>query len=664
MIPGKTAVGILLCLIFIHPSLRAQQGDQKRLLNNVQQLTMPAAPDDAAFTIAISEIPVAIATAPEKESKQHLPVIITSRLDKGRILIIGSDQYFKKPLSNDKNIQQLLQNAITWAANNQNTIQLWGSNMDLPPLPKKYKSITDTLSVHSTAGIIIITQDITDTVKRNNLEAFVRKGGALIFGSPVAGILNQQKIPYFEMGLNQLFIKAGMFHVSSTAKPEDKKGLLTTSSIPAYVEITSLLNTFKTPGFIPPAAEADAYSSTIANYLFNNEDTTAISGKIRSIFGASKELIIPSPEHPLSKNDVKTMLTYRVQNYLKAQIGVHEDNLSHMDYYTRHIDNLTRTFELEQPATTIFSPFGGLLMINIPDTSSLKTLTVQVKGAVKSPYFKQGVTSLEHWKNTIRHYPAPWAELATDKIILTVPSYRIRQLDDPAKLLQFWDEVMDADAKLADISPNRTHPERIIIDQQVAFGYMFTAPHKIMAPDDESCALMLDEAQLRAKGSWGHFHELGHRHQFWGIDFNGLGEVTVNLYTMYVYDHVLHKGLYNHENISSKQAVVDDIRKYMKGQPGFDKFCEDPFLALKMYIELIEGFGWQPIEAVFKKYRALPASQYPVSENDKRDYWFTAICAATQKNLSLFFEKWQVPVTETAKKSVSSYPSWLPEELK
>ncbi|WP_142684990.1 M60 family metallopeptidase [Chitinophaga polysaccharea] len=748
MTPRNTAAGILLCLIFLYHSLYARQGDQKQLLNKVQKIMLPPAPDDAAFTIPISEIPVIIATATEKEIKQHLPVIVTSRLGKGRILITGSDQYFKKPLSNDKNIQQLLQNAIAWAANTKgNTIQLWGSNMDLPAFPKGYKSITDTVSIHPAAGIIIITQDVTDSVKINSLEAFVRKGGSLIFGSPVAGMLNQQKVTYFEMGLNQLFRKAGMFHISSTAKPDDKKGWLTTNPIPAYVHITSLLNEFKTPGFIPPTAEADSYSSTIANYLFNNPGTSAISNKIRALFETSQAPVIPSPQHPVSKNDVKSMLIYRVQNYLatqrqqshpdtgyihpasrifpgevsktaprvneqivipiktgaqgllepdgifyrwhstglyvaagdtvtvtipanciplhlKAQIGVHEDDLSHMTYFTRHIDNLTRTFELEQMVTTIFSPFGGLLMINIPDTSSLKTLTVKVKGAVKSPYFKQGVTSLDDWQKTIRQYPGPWAELATDKIILTVPSYRIRQLDDPGKLLQFWDEVMDADAKLADIAPDRVHPERIIIDQQVAFGYMYTAPYKIMAPDDESCALMLDEQQLRAKGSWGHFHELGHRHQFWGIDFNGLGEVTVNLYTMYVYDHVLHKGLYNHENISGKQAVMDDIRKYMKEQPGFDKFCEDPFLALKMYIELIEGFGWQPIETVFKKYRALPASQYPVTEEDKRDYWFTAICAATQKNLSLFFEKWQVPVRETAKSSVSNYPPWLPEELK
>ncbi|MEI3797023.1 MULTISPECIES: M60 family metallopeptidase [unclassified Chitinophaga] len=750
---SKTFISVIFTgfLLFIHHSLPAQQTDTKRLLNNVPLVMMPAAPDDASFTIPLNEKPTVIATAPEKETKQHFPVIISSRLDKGRILIIGSDQYFKKPLLKDKHIQQLLRNSITWAANsNSKTIQVWGSNSDLPSflhLLKGYKNIADTVSINPSTGIIILTQEITDTVKRNNLEAFVRKGGALIFGSPVNSILNQQKINYFDMGLNQLFIKAGMFHVTSTLKPEDKKGTLTTSSIPAYVNISSLLAAFKTPGFIPAAAEADSYSSTIANYLFNNPDTTAISNEIRAMFGNRQEPIIPSPAHPLWKEDIKNRLTYHVQNYLemqrqqrhtdtgyihpagkifpgevsktaqrvneqvvipikkgtqgllepdgvfyrwhstglyvaagdtvsitifpgcipqqlKAQIGVHEDNLNHMDYYVRHYDNLTKTFELDKTTTTIFSPFGGLLMIKVPDTTSLTTINVQVNGAVKSPYFKSGVTSMADWKNTIRNYPGPWAELATDKIILTVPSYRIRQLDDPEKLMKFWDEVMDADARLADIAPDRVHPERIIIDQQVAFGYMYTAPHKIVAPDDESCTLMLDEAQLRSKGSWGHFHELGHRHQFWGIDFSGLGEVTVNLYTMYVYDQVLHKGLYNHENISSRQAVIDEVKNYMKGQPGFDKFCEDPFLALKMYIEIIEQFGWQPIAEVFKKYRSLPASQYPVSEADKRDYWFTCISAATQKDLSLFFEKWQVPVTENAKKAVRNYPPWLPEELR
>nr|WP_279592482.1 M60 family metallopeptidase [Hymenobacter defluvii] len=77
----------------------------------------------------------------------------------------------------------------------------------------------------------------------------------------------------------------------------------------------------------------------------------------------------------------------------------------------------------------------------------------------------------------------------------------------------------------------RRHPERVVVDQVVASGsYMFTDAKKIVVPDDTyGCEQMLDVNYLQQQGSLGHFHELGHRHQFHGIDFSGLREVSVNL---------------------------------------------------------------------------------------------------------------------------------------
>jgi len=367
----------------------------------------------------------------------------------------------------------------------------------------------------------------------------------------------------------------------------------------------------------------------------------------------------------------KVKVTIKASNIklkLKAQIGVHTDNLltSEVKDIQREPVDLTQTFALTQEANEIYSPYGGILLLNIPDTTSLKSISIQVSGAVKYPYYKLGQTSLADWQKAIRHYQAPWAELATDKIILTVPAARIRNLDNPEKLMKFWDEVMDANAQLAHISPKRLHPERIIVDDQVAYGYMFTAEAKMVVPNDKSCEQMLDEAFMWANGSWGHFHELGHRHQFWGIDFDGLGEVSVNLYTMYVYDKVLKKGLYNHENLNSKAAVRNKVKAYMAGQPSFGKFTEDPFLALCMYIQIIEEFGWEPIEQVYKAYRALPREQYPKTETEKRDFWFATVCAATQKDLSAFFAKWQIPLSVNSKYQVAQakYPVWLPAELR
>lgn len=362
---------------------------------------------------------------------------------------------------------------------------------------------------------------------------------------------------------------------------------------------------------------------------------------------------------------VKVILQSKDKNqHLKAQIGVHSDDLADLDRLTRSAENMVRTFLLEKDTTEVYSPFGGLLQLNIGDTTTLKAINITVMGAVKAPYFKLGQTNQADWNNNIRNNPAPWAELATDKIILTVPAYRVRQLSNPVKLMQFWDEVMDADADLAKISRTRPHPERVIVDQDVAYGYMYTVPEHIIVPDDQSCEWMLDEAFVREHGSWGLFHELGHRHQFWGIDFGEVGEVTVNLFTMHVYDKVLHKGIYNHEDIADKETVLKKINNHLHNKPSFEKWGQDPFLALCMYIELIRQFGWQCIDDTYTKYRAMPPQQYPQSQEDKRDLWFLTICDVTKTNLTQFFDIWKVPVSDQVKGKVMAYPSWLPDELK
>jgi hypothetical protein len=351
---------------------------------------------------------------------------------------------------------------------------------------------------------------------------------------------------------------------------------------------------------------------------------------------------------------------------LEAQIGVHSDDLTDNTGLTREPFDLTRHFELKAGRTEIYSPYGGVLLFNIPDTTSLKMLRVGVEGAVQAPRFELGKTSVAEWQKTIRHYPAPWAELVSNNISLTVPSARIRALDDPTKVLAFWDAVLATDAKLAAVTAPRGHPERIIVDQQLPdWAYMFAAPNRVVVPNDESTAHMLDADYMWKNGSWGHFHELGHLHQFRGIDFSGLTEVTVNLYTMYVFDKLLHRGLYehNHERLRSKQQVVEEMRKYLADSPSFEKWKADPFLALAMYVQLIDAFGWAPIEQVYRQYRQLPRSQYPATDAAKRDYWFTAISTATRRNLAPFFAQWKVPVGEEAAKAVATYPTWLPPEM-
>jgi hypothetical protein len=372
----------------------------------------------------------------------------------------------------------------------------------------------------------------------------------------------------------------------------------------------------------------------------------------------STGLYVPAGE----KIKIKIPPAY-LNQHLQAQIGHHNDDLTHMDELTRIGTDLTKTFNLENEVTEVYSPFGGLLSINISDTTTLKNLRIEVIDAVKAPYFKLGESSEVEWNASIKNNPAPWAELATKNIVLTVPSYRIRDLSNPVKLMEFWDEIMNANADLAVISRKRAHQERIIVDTQPAYGYMFTMPTKIVVPDDESTKWMLDADFISKNGSWGAFHEIGHRHQFWGLDFSGTAEVTVNLFSMYVYDKVLKKGIYNHENIPDFPTVIKKIKTYLADKPSFEKWSAEPFLALSMYIQIIENYGWAPILKANEVYRKIPKDGYPKTEQEKRDLWFETICKATNNDLTRFFDTWKIPVSDEAKTRVIGLTEWFPKEL-
>lgn len=82
----------------------------------------------------------------------------------------------------------------------------------------------------------------------------------------------------------------------------------------------------------------------------------------------------------------------------------------------------------------------------------------------------KGETSQEEWKRRLQEHPGPWGELATDNIILTVPTANLRALENPEPLLRLWDEVMQAVARLGGEPFPLRLPQRIVADVQISVG--------------------------------------------------------------------------------------------------------------------------------------------------------------------------------------------------
>jgi uncharacterized membrane protein len=343
---------------------------------------------------------------------------------------------------------------------------------------------------------------------------------------------------------------------------------------------------------------------------------------------------------------------------LFVQIGCHTDELWHHNAWKR-MPVITKRVAWkpgEAGDTLKFtSQFGGLIYIEKRKQSKAETL-VRIGGAVQAPYFRLGETSLDAWK-LARQAPAPWAELASDKVIVSVPSSHVRDIEDPASLMQFWDAISDAHATLGTIDLMPPRPHRFVADVQISAGYMHSG-YPIMTHLD--AAAFMTSLETLKKGSWGLLHELGHNHQEGDWTFDGTGEVTCNLFALHAIDTICTPDANDrgHPGVNTPPS----LEKHLALGAPFEKWKQDPFLALHMYVQLEKAFGWETFKKVFAEYRTLKQSERPKSDLEKRDQWMVRFSRACGKNLGPFFEKWGVPTSESARASIKDLDAWMPAD--
>ena len=333
---------------------------------------------------------------------------------------------------------------------------------------------------------------------------------------------------------------------------------------------------------------------------------------------------------------------------IQLRIGAHKDRLWHKTSW-RRAPEVTRTFAADKTSTEIANPFGGLIYLELPKDPIGGEVEVSISNAIPSPVYIHGETDIEQWRSTIRKLPGPWAEIGSDKIIFTVPSSAVRALENPDEVMNYWNSVMDACADLAMIDHQRPSPERFVVDVQISAGYMH-AGYPIMAPSNLA-GEVLDVETLQRKGNWGVFHEIGHNHQEPEWTYGGMTEVTVNLFSMYVYD-TLHPGAKQHPQIQS-----DSIAKMIA---DFEKTgrLSGPWPNLIPYIELKDQFGWESYRSLFQTYQDLPPAERPKSDLEKRSQWMVRFSNEVGRNLTPFFEYWKIETSDDAKAQIKHLPEW------
>lgn len=343
-----------------------------------------------------------------------------------------------------------------------------------------------------------------------------------------------------------------------------------------------------------------------------------------------------------------------------VRIGCHSDTLYHLEKWSRAPD-ITKTVPLNAAVTQVASAFGGLIYIEVPTRAAADAdFTATLSGAVAAPLFVLGQDNDASWNSEIKLRPAPWAELACDKMIVSVPTEVARLVKNPTELMTFWKKQVEAQDDISNQTAERKRPERMVADVQISAGFMHSG-YPIMLHLPEAVE-MVTFNRIKFPG-WGFHHEVGHNHQRGDFTFDGTGEVTNNVLAMYVYHEVLKKDwLIGHSNIS-EEARKEHIQKIKSARDKWQLWKSDPFVALTTYIQLVQAFGWESWRKYLYSFADPSFGPAPANDDAKRDQFLVRYSKITNKNLGPFFAAWGIPVSASAMAEVSQFEAWMPPDL-
>jgi len=337
-------------------------------------------------------------------------------------------------------------------------------------------------------------------------------------------------------------------------------------------------------------------------------------------------------------------------------LGAYDGDLEEREEWERY-PRLQRSIDIEGSVTKISNALGGLVTIRVPKGSRHGSLDFTITGAVESPLYIAGRTDLLEWREQIRNAPAPWAELASDHVILAIPSTFIRKLDDPGQVMKVWDEIIEKSAELCGgVNRNLYRAERVVFERQPSVGYMHSG-YPIAAPQDVSAVQAVDAQALKSNGNESFFHELGHNHQhdLWYLP--GTTEATCDLWTVYLFEEYI--GSNRAESIESLSPLNRMLRQKAYFRNG-RKFESDwnTLVALESFLQVQETFGWEPYKMVFAEYNALPESEWPKTQQEKNDQWVIRLSKACGRNLAPFWTKWNLPLSDSVFAKLRILPVW------
>ncbi|WP_195574399.1 M60 family metallopeptidase [Paenibacillus sp. 1001270B_150601_E10] len=306
-----------------------------------------------------------------------------------------------------------------------------------------------------------------------------------------------------------------------------------------------------------------------------------------------------------------------------------------------------------QPGTNTFSSSSGGLVFLYTTYILPTSPTVTIQGGENIPYFVLGQHTKTDWTNMLSQYPnAPWVQLQSDHALITVSTASAkRYVTDPVALMQKHDQAITIEENVSGTSDTETAPHqapkyRHHMVEYFASDYYMYAWYYYTAYHTDAINAILDLNAFSTNG-WGPWHEIGHQHQMDSWTWDGMGEVTVNIYSMNV------QKAFGLPSRLEQDGIYEKAFAYLNQSTRDYHQINDLFVKLTMLWQLQLAYGDQFYPALHRAYRELPSNQIPTTSAAKVQTFIYMTSKIAGQDLTPFFSKWGLPATQDTKNKIN-----------
>ncbi|MCU5109942.1 DUF5011 domain-containing protein [Bacillus cereus] len=320
-------------------------------------------------------------------------------------------------------------------------------------------------------------------------------------------------------------------------------------------------------------------------------------------------------------------------------------------------DSLIKSFTLKPGENTIESPNGGMIYFYNPGQSG--TVKAEIKtGGTTTPLFELEKHTQQDLVDMLNKYPDAHAvELKGERSLITasparVKKYLIGSNTDPVQLLQKLDESIRIQDRVSGLSEAEADKHYVhFVEDNRSDYYMYAYPGRTAYVGD-AIQHVLNVKDFTENG-WGPWHEMGHQRQQLPWMWDGLSEVTTNIYSLSV-----QRAFGNKSRLEG--GTYDKAFTYLnkpQSEKDYNKI-NDVFVKVAMFWQLDLAFGEEFYPKLHQLYRAIPKEELPQTSDEKMQAFIYNTSKVAKQNLLPFFDKWGLMASSETRQKIEelNYP--------